>query len=144
MSSWFRPINPTLAPDDADVAGEGSPPDLLRAHSRLVAVGLLVLAVGIFAGSFAYGSHSGLPTVALDWLFGLQVIRGAVVFAIFALLIVLLIRGWGGLWPQRITTTSIEFPEIEAEVAKHESEVSELLGQVILEVRALKAEAGQD
>ncbi len=94
--------------------------DLVRIHSRKMAFGLVVLAVGLLVGSLDYGVREGLPSVALDWLFGLQVIRAALAFAIIAALVLLIVRGWGGLWPERFLTTGYEYPaekEVEGGIA---------------------------
>jgi hypothetical protein len=84
--------------------------DLVRKHSRKVAFGLAVLAVGLLVGSLDYGVREGLPSIALDWLFGLQVVRAALVFAIVAVLLMLIVRGWGGMWPESFLTTGLGYP----------------------------------
>jgi hypothetical protein len=95
--------------------------DLVRKHSKKMASGLAVLAVGLLVGSLAYGVRAGLPSVALDWLFGLQLIRAALAFAIVAGLVLLIVRGWGGLWPERFLTTGYEYPaeqDVEGGIAR--------------------------
>jgi hypothetical protein len=55
---------------------------------------------------------SGLPDVAFGWEFGLDVIRAAIVFAVVASILMVLVRGWGGIWPQRISSSGFEYEEL--------------------------------
>jgi hypothetical protein len=87
---------------------------MVRKHSKKMAFGLVVLAVGLLVGSFDYGVREGLPSVALDWLFGLQIIRAALAFAIIAVLVLLIVRGWGGMWPESFLTTGVGYPAEKA------------------------------
>jgi len=88
------------------------PRDLLREHSEDVASILFLLAVALLIASLLTGVSKNLPSIALGWTFGIAVIRAGVVFAVVAALTVFLVRGWGGLWPQRISTTGIDFQQL--------------------------------
>ncbi len=102
-----EPSGPPPTPDQADISDHR---DLVRKHSKRVALALVVLAVGLLVGSLDYGVREGLPSIALDWLFGLQVIRAALAFAIIAVLVLLIIRGWEGMWPESFLTTGVGYP----------------------------------
>jgi hypothetical protein len=86
--------------------------DLLAEHSRLAASALGVAAAGIFFASFSTGLGTHLPADAFEWEFGLQLLRGAVAVAIVWALLFVLIRGWGGRWPSRISTSGVEFDDL--------------------------------
>ena len=121
-------VDPPLATSDPHVRR-----DLMRVHSKKVAAGFFVLATASIAASFAYGARGGLPGVAFDWLFGLQLIRAAVAFAIVAVLVMLIVRGWGGLWPNRVLTSGFEFPveeELERDLAEGSQYASRLRGEL--------------
>jgi hypothetical protein len=127
-----RRSGPPPAPTPGRVdRGEAPRRDLLRTHSKLAASVLALLGIGMFFASFSDGVHSGLPTVAFDWVFGIQVVRAAVAFAIFAVLIALIVRGWGGLWPQRITTTSLEFPEAEQDILQGTADATQITRELL-------------
>jgi hypothetical protein len=115
--------------------------DLMRVHSKKVASALIVLAIGLLVGSLDYGVREGLPSVALDWLFGLQIIRAAVAFVIIAVLLMLILRGWGGLWPERILTTGVEFPAAERDVEQGASESVKLSRELLSEIKSMTAES---
>lgn len=112
--------------------------DLVGVHSRKVAIALIVLAVGLFVGSLDYGVREGLPSVALDWLFGLQVLRAALAFVIIAVLGMLIVRGWGGLWPERILTTGVEFPAAEKELERGVAETANISLALLREIKAME------
>jgi hypothetical protein len=128
-----RPSPPPSPLDRPSTADHAHSRDLLRTHSKKVASLLALLALGLFVASFALGARRGLPTIAFDWLFGLQVVRAAVAFAIIAVLGVVIIRGWGGLWPQRITTTGIEFATGEREITEGTADVLQTLRDLVRE-----------
>lgn len=113
-------------------------------HSKPVVSVMLVVAAGLLAASFTQGVNEGLPSVALDWLFGLRLLRALGAFAILAILAMVLIRGWGGLWPQRISASSVDFPAIEQEVTKNANEVSLAVRALIREVASEIEALGQD
>jgi hypothetical protein len=112
--------------------------DLMRVHSKKLALGLIVLAVALLVGSLAYGVREGLPSVALDWLFGLQLLRAAVAFVVVAVLVMLILRGWGGLWPERILTTGVEFPAAEKDVERGLAESAKISLALLREIRTMK------
>jgi hypothetical protein len=115
-----EPSGPPSPDDQAKSPGTdtGEHRDLVRKHSKKMAFGLVVLAVGLLVGSLGYGVREGLPSIALDWLFGLQIIRAALAFAIIAVLVLLIVRGWGGMWPESFLTTGVGYPPAEKDVAQ--------------------------
>jgi len=115
--------------------------DLMRVHSKKMAFVLVAVAIGLLVGSLDYGVREGLPSVALDWLFGLQLIRAAVAFVIVAVLLMLLIRGWGGLWPERILTTGVEFPAAEKDIEQGAAESAKISRALLSEIKAMAAES---
>jgi hypothetical protein len=127
-------------PSDASGDAFKEPRDLLQVHRRKSAAALLILAVAIFSGSFAYGKVDGLPSTSFDWLFGLQVIRAGVAFAVIAVLIAVIARGWGGLWPRRVGTTGLEFPEATHEVATQSRQIAQIVRALIDELGPEAAE----
>jgi len=127
-------------PPPADAAAEpDGRRDLMRVHSKKLTIALAAVAVALLIGSLDYGVREGLPSVALDWLFGLQLIRAAVAFVIVAIIIMLLLRGWGGLWPERILTTGLEFPAAEKEVERGLAESAKLSHALLQEFKSLKS-----
>lgn len=66
----------------------------------------------LFASTQSAHSEDDLPGIAFGWAFALDVIRAAVVFAVIAVVVMVLLRGWGGIWPQRISTSGIDYPEL--------------------------------
>jgi|HubBroStandDraft_6_1064221.scaffolds.fasta_scaffold712047_1 hypothetical protein len=115
--------------------------DLMRVHSKKMALVLIAIAIGMLVGSLDYGVRGGLPSVALDWLFGLQVLRAAVAFVIVAILLMLLLRGWGGLWPERILTTGVEFPSAEKDVEEGAAESAKISRALLSEIKAMTTES---
>jgi len=113
----------------------------MRVHSKKMAFVLVAVAIGLLVGSLDYGVREGLPSVALDWLFGLQLIRAAVAFVIVAVLLMLLIRGWGGLWPERILTTGVEFPAAEKDIEQGAAESAKISRALLSEIKAMAAES---
>ncbi len=91
------------------------PPDFLTQHSRIVAALLGVTAVVLMLVSASKGVRHDLPGPAFDWSLGLVVLRASVTFAILAALVVVLVRGWGGIWPQRISTTGADYDKQQLE-----------------------------
>ena len=109
-----EPPGPPPAAGQADAPETGDRRDLVRRHSKKIAFGLMVLALGLLVGSLDYGVREGLPSIALDWLFGLQIIRAALAFVIVAFLLLLIVRGWGGMWPDSFLTTGVGYPAEKA------------------------------
>jgi hypothetical protein len=102
---------------------------------------LFVLAIALLVGSLAYGVRDGLPSIALDWLFGLQLIRAALAFAIIAVLITVIVRGWGGLWPTSFLTTGFGYPaeqEVEGGVASSTAIALEVRREIQDAIRTLE------
>jgi hypothetical protein len=83
--------------------------DLLAEHPALAAIALAVLAVTLVVFSITAGVSGTLPTIAGGWKLGIEILRAAIAFGVIAILVIVLIRGWGGHWPQRISTTSIDW-----------------------------------
>lgn len=93
-----------------------SPPaDPLARHPKLSACLLLVLALGTFVASMLGEVDPGLPPAALGWRFGLVLVRAAVAFAIIAVLALLVVRGWSGLWPRRLSRDGLDYPDTPAD-----------------------------
>jgi hypothetical protein len=135
-----EPPGPPPAADQSEVAESEAAVrrDLMRVHSKKMAFGLAALAIALIVGSLSYGVRGGLPSVALDWMFGLQLIRAAVAFVIIAVLLMLIVRGWGGLWPERILTTGVEFPAAEQDVERGIAESARLSGALLREITAMR------
>lgn len=87
--------------------------DYLRDHSHIGVIALGAIAVAIFIASFVTGLQTGLPADAFEWTFGLRILRAAVAVAIVWALAVVLIRGWGGVWPSKVSTSGVEFEKLE-------------------------------
>lgn len=81
-------------------------------RSRETAASLAFVAIVVFVASLATGVHKGLPTLAFQWKFGLVLVRAAVAYAIFVVVFIFLARGWAGSWPQRVSTTSIDWEQV--------------------------------
>lgn len=119
---------------ETNPASKADRPDHLETHGRPVAVLLAVAAIGLTAASFATGVSDGLPSIALNWTFGLHVIRAAEVFAIVVLVVMLIVRGWGGRWPSRVSTSGIDFAELaegSKEVSLAVSSILEILPELV-------------
>lgn len=101
--------------------------DHLATYGRVVAASLALVAIGLTVGSIGSGVDDGLPSIALNWRFGLDIIRAAEIFAIIAVVVMLIVRGWGGMWPRRVSTSGIDF----AEVAEGSKEITEAVGTVL-------------
>lgn len=86
--------------------------DLLVEYGAQVVLALSLIAIGLLVASLTTGVRHGLPGVALSWLLGLQLIRAALAFGLIAAIVMLLIRGAGGLWPQRVSTSGFDFPSL--------------------------------
>jgi hypothetical protein len=112
--------------------------DFLNEYSRLSVAFLLIVAAVILVASLSSSSSSkDLPGIAFGWVFGLAVIRAAVVFGVVALVAMVLIRGWGGLWPQGVSTSGFEYNPTD--VARNNVRVVELQVQLEDELRSLKS-----
>jgi hypothetical protein len=116
----------------ADTNGR-RPANPLAAHSRVAASFLALVAAALVVESLRTPVKSGLPSVALDWTFGLAVIRAGVAFAILAALVVFLARGWSGLWPSRISTTGIDYTEL-ADGSREVKEASATIWETLREM----------
>ena len=84
---------------------------LLTTHPKGLATALGVVALLLLGASILTGVTGSLPTAAFGWTFGLQVIRAGVIFAIVAVLAIVLIRGWTGEWPSSFSTTGLGYNE---------------------------------
>jgi len=98
-------------------AGRGQQPreprDYLHLHSRKAVALLAIVAIVLLVASMRSAhTQSGLPEIAFGWEFGLDVIRAGIVFAIVASILMVLVRGWGGIWPQRISTSGFDYPQL--------------------------------
>lgn len=114
--------------------------DLLHENSKLAAAAMGLLAIALLAASIAAASPKELPEVAFGWGFGLVIFRAAAAFAVIAILAMVLIRGWGGLWPQGISTTGIDYAglaEGSKELGQGEAKVRNLIAE-LQEVKALE------
>jgi hypothetical protein len=101
-------------------------------HSEDITGVLMLVALSLLAASIATSVKGGLPDVALGWTFGLVILRAGVVFAVVAVIVMFLARGWGGLWPARISTTGVDYQQL--------GEASQELLRIRQDVRELKEE----
>jgi hypothetical protein len=109
------------------------PRDYLHLHSRKAVALLAIVAIVLLVASMRSAhAKSGLPEIAFGWEFGLDVIRAAIVFAVVASILMVLVRGWGGIWPQRISTSGIDYPQL--------AEANRVLGREEARMPKLEAE----
>ncbi len=90
--------------------------DLLEEYSREAAVILLVVAVLLFALSALAGETVHLPSIAFGWKLGLEIVRAAFAFAIVTIVIMVVLRGFGGMWPSSFSTTGLSYEQADAVV----------------------------
>lgn len=114
--------------------------DLLHEHHRIVAVALAILAAALLFASIEAGVSGGLPTAAFGWRLGIEVIRAAVAFGIIAVVAIVIIRGWGGLWPKSISTTSIDWEELSQGTTEY-AQARGTVDRVSAEIEALAERA---
>ena len=114
-------------------AQDDSVADPLTRYPRTSAVLVAVVAVGLFAASLFGDTEHGLPTLAFEWQFGLDLVRAAVAFVVIALILLLVIRGWNGVWPQRFSHEGLDYSDAlkgNAVQQKGLKEAAELLDQI--------------
>ena len=128
---------------ETNPANAADRPDHLETHGRPVAILLTAAAIGLTAASFATDISDGLPSIALDWTFGLHVIRAAEIFAIVALVVMLIVRGWGGRWPSRVSTSGIDFADL-AEGSKQISLAVSSILEILPELVRLEIESADN
>jgi hypothetical protein len=117
----------------------GASRDLLAEHGRWVAIPLVVVAAVLVVASFRTGVRTDLPGIALDWKLGLVLVRAALAFAVVAFVVMFLVRGWGGMWPRRISTSGVDFDEL-AEGSRDVTEAAEEMLEVLRELVRLETE----
>lgn len=119
--------------------------DHLATYGKPVAIGLALVAVGLTVVSFTTGISEGLPAIALNWRLGLDAIRAAEIFAIVAVVVMVIVRGWGGMWPTRVSTSGIDFAGVaegSKEISYAVSSVLEVLPEMVrLEVESANKQA---
>jgi hypothetical protein len=107
--------------------------DPLTRYPRTSAVLVGLMALGLLAASLLGDTEHGLPTLAFEWQFGLDLVRAAVAFVIIALVLLLVIRGWNGVWPQRFSHEGLDYSDALKGSAMQQvglKEASELLDQI--------------
>ena len=95
----------------------GKAPNYFVTHPKACASGLLVVVVLAFVASATSEVVPNLPTAALGWKFGLDLIRALVVVAIIGGIAMVLIRGRAGEWPKALGPGGAEYAD-RPEVAK--------------------------
>lgn len=126
MSPGSNSHNPA-APKSTEEPGHRRDP--LHEHSKVVVVAMCILAIGLLVASLLSDASEKLPTAAFGWELGLDIIRAAVAFAVIAGFVIVLFRGWGGIWPQRLSTTGIDYKELSEGslgLAKGEAKIRQL------------------
>jgi hypothetical protein len=117
--------------EDADqVESVGDP---LARYPRTAAVLVGLMAAGLLVASLLGDTQHGLPTLAFEWQFGLDLVRAAVAFLIIALILLLVIRGWNGVWPQRFSHEGLDYSDALKGSAIQQvglKEASELLDKI--------------
>lgn len=111
--------------------------DLLVEHSRAVVFGLCAVAVVLLALSVKSQEAIQLPSLAFGWKLGLDITRAAVVLGVVAILAMVLIRGYGGLWPYKVSTTGFDYEKI-ASAATQLSDLLARLDDLEKEMRRLR------
>ena len=107
--------------------------DPLVRYPRTAATLVAIVAAGLIVASLLSDTERGLPTLAFDWQFGLDLIRAGVAFVIIALLLILVIRGWHGVWPQRFSHEGLDYSDALKGSAEQQiglKEASELIDQI--------------
>jgi hypothetical protein len=107
--------------------------DPLTRYPRTSAILVGLMALGLFGASLVGDTEHGLPTLAFDWQLGLDLVRAAVAFVIIALVLLLVIRGWHGVWPQRFSHEGLDYSDAFKGSAIQQlglKEASELLDQI--------------
>jgi hypothetical protein len=110
--------------------------DVLHDHAEQVVVALLFVGILLLIASISAGVSDGLPTIAFGWKFGLEIVRAAVVFAIFGVVAIILARGWIGQWPRRISTSGIDFEDEISDVKAGLEHASRKLALAEAQLRA--------
>jgi hypothetical protein len=95
-------------PDDDE--GEATADPLTR-FPRVSATLVGLLATGLLVASLLGDTQRGLPTLAFEWQFGLDLVRAALAFVIIASILLLVIRGWHGVWPQRFSHEGLDYSD---------------------------------
>jgi hypothetical protein len=124
--------------DESD-AGKGIPKtkrDLLHERPEIAAITLTLVAAVLVVASVEAGVSAGLPSAAFGWKLGIEIVRAAVAFAIVAVVVIVLVRGWGGHWPQRISTTSIDWGEL-ADAIEDRRQAGDTVEEVAAQLQAL-------
>lgn len=83
--------------------------DPLSKYGREIAFGLAVLAILLFALSALTPEAVRLPGIAFGWKLGLEIIRAGIAFAVITLVVIVLVRGSAGLWPESFTTSGFDY-----------------------------------
>jgi hypothetical protein len=111
--------------------------DLMAEHPAWAAIALGALAVALVVFSIKAGVSGNLPTIAGGWKLGVEILRAAIAFGVIAVLLIVLIRGWGGHWPKRISTTSIDWGDL-AEGIQERKDASDIVDEVEAELQAVQ------
>lgn len=107
--------------------------DPLSRYPRSSALLIAFLAAGLLLASLLGDTEHGLPTLAFEWQFGLDLIRAAIAFLIIGLVLLLVVRGWNGVWPQRFSHEGLDYSDAVAGTELQESglrEATELLKEL--------------
>jgi len=117
----------TGTPDDGDdETREAQDRDLLKEFSREIAFGLVLLAGVLFVLSIGATETSQLPEIAFGWKLGLDILRAAIVFGALAALIMVLVRGFGGMWPSKLSTSGLDYDQIRRTASDLRKDLDEL------------------
>jgi hypothetical protein len=99
--------------------------DLLEEYGPEAAFGLLVVAGVLFFLSSTTSDTVQLPGIAFGWKLGLEIIRAAIVFGVVAAIVMVLVRGFGGMWPSSLSTSGLSYEQADAI-----AELVEILGEL--------------
>jgi len=105
-----------------------------RFVGRVLVLGVLVVVAIAFAFSAQRMDPARLPGVALDSPFLLDLERAAVAAALVVGTAVFLIRGWGGYFPSKISTTGAEYATWSSS-AERTAENDDAAIDVLVEIR---------
>lgn len=112
----------------------GHDPLAHRLTSRLIVLATLVVTCAAFVGSATSTDPDEIPSVALGSRLLLDVERAVLSAALVSGCLVFLIRGWGGYFPTRLSTTGAEYSAV-SQIAQSGRDAAEVVQTLELQLR---------